>query len=147
MIASRRQKMKLCVTVRRRAADLDRITMARETTPQKNEQKKQPGPNIWFVIASVAGCGLLLMAIFGGHGLMRWLQSDQDKKALTAELEKIQEQNARTRREIDSLMHNERYIETIARRDLGMVKADEIIYQFPSSEKKSAANPPRQEGR
>jgi len=89
----------------------------------------------------------LLTAILGGHGLMRWLQSDQDKKALTVELEKIEGQNARTRREIDSLMHNEKYIEMIARRDLGMVKADEIIYQFPNSEKKSAANQPRQEGR
>ena len=122
--------------------------MARtETALQKNEQKQQPGPNIWFVIAVIAGCGLLLTAIFGGHGLMRWLQYDQDKKTLTVELEKIQEQNARARREIDSLMHNEKYIETIARRDLGMVKADEIIYQFPNSEKKPDAIQPRQEGR
>lgn len=115
-----------------------------ETALQKNGQKPQPGPNIWFVIATVAGCGLLLTAIFGGHGLMRWLQYDQDKKTLTVELEKVQEQNARTRREIDSLMHNEKYIETIARRDLGMVKADEIIYQFPNGEKKTDAT---QEGR
>lgn len=122
--------------------------MAREETAlQKNEQKQQPGSNIWFGIATLAGCGLLLTAIFGGHGLMRWLQSDQDKKTLSAELEKIQGQNIRTRQEIDSLMHNEKYIETIARRDLGMVKADEIIYQFPNSEKKSAANQPQQERR
>lgn len=122
--------------------------MARtETALPKNEQKKQPAPNIWLVIAMVAGCGVLLTAIFGGHGLMRWLQSDQEKKALTVELEKIQEQNARTRREIDSLMHNEKHIEMIARRDLGMVKADEIIYQFPSSEKKTATNQPPPEDR
>jgi cell division protein FtsB len=121
--------------------------MARkEIALQQNELKQQPGPNIWFVIAALAGCGLLLTVIFGGHGLMRWLQSDQDKKTLTAELEKIEEQNARTRREIDSLMHNGKYIETVARRDLGMVKADEIIYQFPSSEKKSNSIQPRQEG-
>ena len=120
--------------------------MARaETTLQKNEPSKQPAPNIWFVIATLAGCGLLLTAIFGGHGLMRWLQYDQDKRTLTVELEKVQEQNARTRREIDSLMHNEKYIETIARRDLGMVKADEIIYQFPNSEKKSAPVQPLNE--
>ncbi len=118
----------------------------KDATRQINEQKKQPGPNIWFVIAALAGCGLLLTAIFGGHGLMRWLQSDQNKKTLTAELEKIEEKNARTRREIDSLIHNEKYIETIARRDLGMVKADEIIYQFPTSEKKSDAIQRRQEG-
>jgi cell division protein FtsB len=77
---------------------------------------------------------------------MRWLQSDQDKKALTAELEKIEEQNTRTRREIDSLLHNGKYIETIARRDLGMVKADEIIYQFPSSKKKTDPIQPLKEG-
>lgn len=123
-------------------------TMVRtETALPKSEQKKQPVPNIWFTIAAIAGCGVLLTAIFGGHGLMRWLQSDQEKKTLTVELEKIQGQNARTRREIDSLMHNEKHIEMIARRDLGMVKADEIIYQFPSSEKKPDANQPRQEER
>lgn len=106
--------------------------------------QKKPASNIWFVIASIAGCGLLLTAIFGGHGLMRWLQADQDKKTLTAELEKIQEQNTRTRREIDALMRNGKYIETIARRDLGMVKADEIIYQFPSSGTKLDPIQPRQ---
>ena len=118
----------------------------KETSPQKKEQKEQADRNIWFVIAALAGGGLLLTAIFGGHGLMRWLQSDQDKKALTAELEKIEEQNTRTRREIDSLLHNGKYIETIARRDLGMVKADEIIYQFPSSEKKSDSIQPLKKG-
>ena len=118
----------------------------KETSPQKKEQKEQADRNIWFVIAALAGGGLLLTAIFGGHGLMRWLQSDQDKKALTAELEKIEEQNTRTRREIDSLLHNGKYIETIARRDLGMVKADEIIYQFPSSEKKSDPIQPLKKG-
>ncbi len=120
--------------------------MARGERETTSDQKKQPGSDIWFIIASLAGCGLLLTAIFGGHGLMRWLQSDQDKKTLTAELEKIEGENARTRREIDSLIHNEKHIETIARRDLGMVKADEIIYQFPSSEKKSDSIQPRQEG-
>lgn len=115
-----------------------------ESSSIKGEQKN-PGTNIWFAIAAFAGCGLLLTAIFGGHGLMRWLQSDREKKALTAELEKIQSQNLRTRKEIDSLMHNGKYIETIARRDLGMVKGDEIIYQFPNSEKKSSSVRPRQE--
>lgn len=117
-----------------------------EATPQKNEKKQLPGRNLWFVIASLAGCGLLLTIIFGGQGLMRWLQSDQSKKTLTAELEKVQEQNARTRQEIDSLMHNLKYIETVARRDLGMVKADEIIYQFPNSEKNSHPIQSRQDG-
>ena len=116
-----------------------------EVASQKNEPK-QPGANLWMVMAAMAGCALLLTILFGGHGLMRWLQYDQDKKALSAELEKIEEQNARTRREIDSLMHNGKYIESLARRDLGMVKADEIIYQFPNSEKQSGATQARPDG-
>ena len=113
----------------------------KEATPEKFAQKKSERPNIWLVIALIAGSGLLLTAIFGGHGVMRWLQSDQEKKTLIAEREKIEGQNARTRREIDSLIHNGKYIETIARRDLGMVKADEIIYQFPTSDEKNNIKP------
>lgn len=103
----------------------------------KIDQKQPARLNFWIAITVVAGSALLLTAVFGGHGLMRWLQSVQEKKTLSAELEKIEERNAHTRREIDSLRHNGKYIETIARRDLGMVKADEIIYQFPTSENKS----------
>jgi hypothetical protein len=63
---------------------LDRIVISRaETAPPKNEPK-QPGPNLWLVIATVAGCALLLTILFGGHGLIRWLQNDQYKKALSA---------------------------------------------------------------
>jgi cell division protein FtsB len=43
-------------------------------------------------------------------------------------------------------MHNGKYIESLARRDLGMVKADEIIYQFPNSEKSSGAAQARPDG-
>ena len=120
--------------------------MSRAETAAPKYEPKQPGSNLWLVIAAMAGCALLLTILFGGHGLMRWLQYDQDKKALNAALEKIEEQNARTRREIDSLINNGKYIETVARRDLGMVKADEIIYQFPSSEIPSGVTQARPEG-
>ena len=113
-----------------------------EKTKKGIDPKKRVRPNLWLVIALLAGSCLFLIAIFGSNGLMRWLQSDQEKKSLTAELEKIEEQNARIRREIDALMHNGKYIETIARRDLGMVKADEIIYQFlPGGKKADTAQP------
>lgn len=113
-----------------------------ETKKKKGEQKESDRPNLWVVTTVIAGCGLLLIAIFGGHGLMRWLQSDQEKKTLTAQLVKIEGKNSLTRREIDSLLHNGNYIELIARRDLGMVKADEIIYQFlPRAEQPESIQP------
>lgn len=101
-----------------------------ETNQKKIAPQQSDRPNLWIVIALVAGSGLILTALFGNHGLMRWLHSDQEKKTLTAKLQKIEGENALIRQEIDALMHNGNYVELIARRDLGMVKGDEIIYQF-----------------
>ncbi len=36
------------------------------------------------------------------------------------------------RQEIDKLRSDRRYIEGIARKELGMVRADEMVYQFPT---------------
>jgi cell division protein FtsB len=48
----------------------------------------------------------------------------------------MEEINSALRQEIKSLRSDRRYIEDIARRELGMVKADELVYQFPAQGKK-----------
>lgn len=42
----------------------------------------------------------------------------------------MEEENQRLREEVRRLQHEKRYIEEIARKELGMVKEGEIIYQF-----------------
>lgn len=111
--------------------------MVRADRGTPDHKPKSERRSNWLIVATIAGCALILTAIFGGHGLVRWLQCDQEKRDLTASLEKIENQNVQIRREIDSLIHNGKYIETIARRELGMVKADEIIYQFPKRDNES----------
>jgi cell division protein FtsB len=61
---------------------------------------------------------------------------------LRNELQDLNEANARLKRENDTLRFeiqafhaNPDYIEKVARDELGMVGADEMIYQFPSSQK------------
>ncbi|NIS60937.1 MAG: septum formation initiator family protein, partial [Proteobacteria bacterium] len=56
---------------------------------------------------------------------------------LRGELEEIERVNAelrtendKLRAEIDNLRTNKKYIEELARRELGLVKKGEIIYQF-----------------
>ncbi len=45
---------------------------------------------------------------------------------------KLEEDNQKLREEVKRLQTDKRYIEEIARRELGMVKEGEIIYQFDS---------------
>ena len=86
--------------------------------------------------------GLLLMAsivvplkLWDGQGLDR-------VERLRQELENLKESNAQIRRENDALRTEIRafhsdpaYIQRVARDELGMVGEDEVIYQFPDSQK------------
>jgi len=49
---------------------------------------------------------------------------------------KTEEENQKLREEVRRLQHEKRYIEEIARKELGMVKEGEIIYQFDSPNEK-----------
>jgi len=42
----------------------------------------------------------------------------------------LRRENERLRVEIDNLRTNKKYIEELARRELGLVKKGEIVYQF-----------------
>ncbi len=73
---------------------------------------------------------LLGFAVFGEKGLLRALQYAKQKQGLEAEIAAQTEVAAELRREIDSLRNDLRTIEGVARRELGMVKEDELVYQF-----------------
>jgi cell division protein FtsB len=49
---------------------------------------------------------------------------------------KMEEENQRLKEEVRRLQYEKRYIEEIARKELGMVKEGEIIYQFDLPEDK-----------
>jgi cell division protein FtsB len=48
---------------------------------------------------------------------------------------KLEEENQKLKEEVKRLRSDKRYIEEIARKELGMVKEGEIIYQFDSPSK------------
>ena len=61
--------------------------------------------------------------------------------AIIAELKsenlRIEQENIRLQKEIKQLKENLAYIEDIARKQLGLVKEDELVYQFqPQNSKK-----------
>lgn len=85
----------------------------------------------WFIILVVLLFGF---ALFGERGVVRVYKAYLQKGELEETISELEQTNAELRREIDALRNDLKAIESIARRELGMVRPDELIYQFHSDE-------------
>lgn len=93
-----------------------------------------------YIIPILAVSFILYFTIFGERGLLRIYHLNKEKQDVQLRLETIKGENLKLVREVDALKNDRRYLESIARRDFGMVRKNEIIYQFPpKAEQKSVA--------
>jgi cell division protein FtsB len=78
---------------------------------------------------------ILFFTVFGDKGLLRIYELKQDKGKIDSSLMEVKGENEKLKHEIVALKSDRRYIESIARKDLGLVRNDEVIYQFPQEKK------------
>lgn len=80
-----------------------------------------------------AGClaFILFFTVFGDKGLLRIFELKQDKVRIEARLSESRADNEKLKYEIVALKSDRRYLESIARKDFGLVRSNEVIYQFP----------------
>jgi cell division protein FtsB len=85
-----------------------------------------------------AGClaFILFFTVFGDKGLLRIYELKQDKSRIDARLIDTKNENEKLKREILALKSDRRYLESIARKDFGLVRGNEVIYQFQQEKKK-----------
>ncbi len=74
---------------------------------------------------------ILYFTIFGDRGLLRIYHMKQEQQELQQKADDLQTENERLRREIEALKTDKRYLESLARKDFGLVRPNEVIYQFP----------------
>ena len=74
---------------------------------------------------------ILYFTVFGERGLLRIYHLSQEKKQIEQKVAALQAENDQLKREIEALKSDRRYLESIARKDFGLVRQNEIIYQFP----------------
>lgn len=74
---------------------------------------------------------------FGDKGIIHLLRLQSEWVRIKEANIKIEEENRKLREEVKRLQYEKRYIEEIARRELGMVKEGEVIYQFDSPQDKN----------
>jgi cell division protein FtsB len=78
---------------------------------------------------------ILFFTVFGDKGLLRIFELKQDKNKMEARLADNKTENEKIKREIVALKSDRRYLESIARKDFGLVRSNEVIYQFPQEKK------------
>ncbi len=95
-----------------------------EPTPPISAKKTPWFPLLFLLL-------VLGLTLFGEKGILRAVQANRHQQSLQQELRRQEEANAALRREIESLRSDRRYLEEIARRELGMVREGELVYKFP----------------
>ncbi|MBJ6727524.1 FtsB family cell division protein [Geomesophilobacter sediminis] len=88
---------------------------------------------------------ILYFTVFGERGLLRISHLRRDQEEMQKKLTDLKGENDKLKREIEALRSDRRYLESIARRDFGLVRGNEVIYQFPQGDRK-AAQPPAAPG-
>jgi len=84
-----------------------------------------------------AGCitFILFFTVFGDKGLLRIYELRHDKSRIDTRLTDAKVENEKLKLEIVALKTDRRYLESIARKDFGLVRSNEVIYQFPQEKK------------
>jgi cell division protein FtsL len=77
-------------------------------------------------------CLLILgsLTFFGEKGILNLLHLRKEVVRIKEKNLRLEEENQKLKEEVKRLQSDKRYIEEIARKELGMVKEGEIIYRF-----------------
>ena len=91
----------------------------------------------WLILIVLA---MFCFALLGERGALRALQSYRHKQDLELQLSTLQEQKVQLREEIRLLQKDRDYWEQLARKELGMVREGELIYQFSDESNSKMVN-------
>ena len=100
--------------------------MPKKDSPQR--QTKGPRPGLILLLCFLGL--LLLLSLLGDRGLLQLYDMGRVKAHLELEIETLKHDNALLRHEVEAMRRHPSHAEEIARRDLGLVRPGEIVYQF-----------------
>lgn len=73
---------------------------------------------------------MVFLTVFSDKGLIKIYHLSKERDNIRAASAVIREENENLKEEINRLKTDKRYIEEVARKELGMVRQSDIIYQF-----------------
>ncbi len=75
-------------------------------------------------------------SIFGPYGALKYYAVANELDEILAQNEQLRENNTALRQEINKLKKDPVYLEEVARRQFGLIKKNEVIYEFPEKKKR-----------
>jgi cell division protein FtsB len=96
---------------------------------------------ILLVLAIVTMCLMLLFIVIGENGLSDLYRLKKQKETLSQKNDELKKENISYYREIERLKHDPRYVEDVARKELGVIGKDEVIIKVKP--KQSVSNKDR----
>jgi cell division protein FtsL len=72
----------------------------------------------------------IITRVVGEMGVVKYYRMRAQRTALTEEISKLKQDNARLRKEVSSLKNDSSYIERVARDKLGLARPGEIVYYY-----------------
>ncbi len=82
----------------------------------------------WLVI--FCSITIVTLSLIGDKGLIQLAALKKQQRQLEQDIEDLKLEKKKWIFKIQSLKKNRTYVETIAREKLGMVRSDEIVYEF-----------------
>ncbi|WP_035273808.1 FtsB family cell division protein [Desulfogranum japonicum] len=93
---------------------------------QAQQQKK-----IFLRCAVLLGlCFILALLFTPGYGLFSYRKAVKQQTIQIQENQRMQKENEQLAQEIDLLKNDEKYIENVARKEYGLLKKNEEVYEF-----------------
>lgn len=86
-------------------------------------------------IVLIAMTHFFLVALFGDNGLLELHRKHVAHQTVLKENARLTRDNLKMYRAIDRLENDAKYVENIARQELGMIQSDELIFKFKSTPK------------
>jgi len=84
----------------------------------------------YFISLSLFVAIVGLLTIFGDRGLIRVYKLSKERDSIKNYNERIKAENTAMKEEMELLKTDDKYIELIARKELGMIGTNELVYQF-----------------
>ena len=111
-------------------------------TPPKSEErtvvsaKENEEWRSLFTMVLIAGFGavMLVISVIGSYGINATNRLETYEQKLTRQIDSMRIEKTLKHEEIKALKSNPEYIELVARKNLGLVHASELIYYLPPGE-------------
>lgn len=99
----------------------------------KLSQKEQ---NKVITISIIIALILISWILFAPKSLLEYFKLTKNLETIKTENQKLEKQNKELRKEIARLLNDPAYLEEIARKKYGLIKKNEIVFDFEKKEKR-----------